>query len=130
MKAIAIEVKNGPAEFLAYETDEIYAHFRKLCKNSSMLYIDTEEEFDIIKETYIPLDMHEMFDMCKNNLYNGPGIYDYEGNKHPVLTDEAGTVYYIVEKYIQTTTKYSSLFKLTIYPAWHTSYMNEKFCLN
>lgn len=94
MKAIVIEVKNGTTEFLPYSTDEIYIDFRKLCRNSSMLYIDTEEEFDELKDTYIPLETFKE--------YQGAGVYDYDGNKYPVLKDSGGTVYYIIENYTQT----------------------------
>ena len=95
MKAIVIEAKNGTIEFLPYSTDEIYSHFRKLCRNSSMLYIETEEEFDELKDTYIPLEIPRE--------YQGAGVYDYDGNKYPMLKDSGGTVYYILEIYIQTT---------------------------
>lgn len=96
MKAIVIEVKNGPTEFLMFDTDRIYMVFRKLCHNSNMLYVDSELGFEDLKDLYIPLGVHK--------IYQGPGIYDHDGNKYPVLKDAIGTVYYIVECFTQTTT--------------------------
>ena len=89
MKAIVAEIKNGPTQFLAYEGEEIYKHFRKLCHNSNMFYLETEEDFDEHKDAYVPLESYKTF--------QGAGVYDYDGNKHPVLKDEGGTVYYITE---------------------------------
>lgn len=89
MKAIVVEIKNGPTQFLAYEGDEIYKHFRKICHSSSMFYLETEEDFDELKDCYIPEEIYKTF--------QGAGVYDYDGNKLPVLKDSGGTVYYIVE---------------------------------
>lgn len=60
-----------------------------------MLYIDSEEEFEELKDTYIPLETPME--------YQGAGIYDCAGQKYPKLKDSGGTVYYIMENYTQTT---------------------------
>ena len=52
-------------------------------------------DFDELMELYVPTDTYKET--------QGTGVYDYEGNKLPALKDEGGTIYYIVEKYAQTT---------------------------
>ncbi len=94
MKALVV-VSADSTEFFLYENDKIYSHYRKLCRLQGMEVLDCIEEFEALMELYIPLGTYKIF--------QGPGVYDYEGNKHLTLTDEGGTIYYIIENYSQTT---------------------------
>ena len=92
MKAIVVKTENKFTQFFLYSDDEIYKHFRKICHNSSMLFLESEEDWEQLTDSYlIPVFMK----------FQGVGIYDYEGNKYPVLKDEDG-VYYIQENYTES----------------------------
>ena len=91
MKAIVIAVKNGTTEFLPFENEEIYTQFRKLCHNSGMAYIESEESFEELKDNFIPLEI--------DKKYQGAGIYDFDGDLHEMLKDENETSYHIIENY-------------------------------
>lgn len=88
MKAIAIKTGDGLTEFLPYKSEEIVRHFRKLCNNSGMSYVETEDDFEDLKDMYIELGSPVKF--------NGPGVYDREGLKHEALVDSGGTSYVMV----------------------------------
>src|ERR1035437_1981498 len=101
MKALVV-VSADSTEFFIYENDDIFSHYKKLCRLQGGEYLDCVEEFDDLMEIYVPLGTYKIF--------QGSGVYDYEGTKHPVLTDEGGTIYYIVENYSQMTDKVHTCF--------------------
>jgi len=91
MKAIVVKTENEYTQFFLYSDDEIYKHFRKICHNSSMLFLESEEDWEQLTDQYlIPVFMK----------FQGVGVYDYEGNKYPVLKDDEG-VYFIQENYLE-----------------------------
>ena len=91
MKAIVVKSAIG-TQFFVFETSEIYKHFRKICHNSSMLFLESEEDWELLIDQYLVSEIMK---------YQGMGIYDYEGNKYPVLKDEDG-IYFIQENYTES----------------------------
>lgn len=94
MKAIVTELQNGFKTYMVFESD-VNSIFSKIVKNTGFHYIQTENDFDELKEDWFPLEL---------KMYSGPGIYNNNGdNLGQVLIDlEDKTRYYIDHNYKQT----------------------------